>query len=119
MRRPARQRQAMQSFPSTYSDCGSIEFARLFDSLSLRALRLLDLLANNPRRVRRCWIGIVGRRWQMRAETRGVRGHMIYLNWISSVETWITPRARSRSLPRWQSLPARRNAQTAPADGAG
>ena len=74
VRRATRQRQAMQSFPSADSDRGSIEFTRLFDSFSLRALRFLDLLANNVRR-----IGTISRRWQVLAETPKARRHTIYL----------------------------------------
>jgi hypothetical protein len=80
VRRFAWQRQAMQSFPSADSHCGSIVFGRLLDPFPLRALRLLNLLTHNPRGVA-CWrIGVIRRRRQMRAETPRVRRHMIYLS---------------------------------------
>ena len=79
VRRSARQRQAMQSFPSADSHSGSIEFRRLFDPFPLRALRLLVLLAHNPRGVARWRIGMISRRRQMRAEIPRLRRHMIYL----------------------------------------
>jgi hypothetical protein len=78
VRRPAWQRQAMQSFPGADSRRGSIEFRRLLDPFPLRALRLLRLLAHNPRG-EGCWrIGMISRRRQMRAQIPGVRRHMIY-----------------------------------------
>ena len=79
VRRSARQRLAMQSFPSADSHSGSIEFRRLFDPFPLRALRLLILLADNPRGVARWRIGMISRRRQMRAEIPRLRRHMIYL----------------------------------------
>jgi hypothetical protein len=80
VRRPAWQRQAMQSFPGADSRRGSIQLGRLLHPFPLRALRLLNLLAHNPRGVA-CWrIGMISRRCPMRAETPRVRRHMIYLS---------------------------------------
>jgi hypothetical protein len=61
VRRSAWQSQAMQSFPSLDSCCGTIELTRLLDPFSLSALRLLSLLANNPRGVDDCRIGVISR----------------------------------------------------------
>lgn len=62
VRRSTWQRQAMQSFPSADSHSGSIVLRRLFDPFPLRALRLLGLLAHNPRGVSRWRIGMIIRR---------------------------------------------------------